>query len=45
VMTTGRVKCWGANYDGQLGAGYTGLNENSPIWVTGIGTAVDESCG
>lgn len=39
VTTDSRVKCWGANYYGQVGEGTT-TNRNIPVDVTALGNAV-----
>jgi len=36
VLVSGSVKCWGDNYDGQLGLGYTSDQVSSPTVVPGL---------
>jgi alpha-tubulin suppressor-like RCC1 family protein len=41
----GGVKCWGYNYYGELGMGYTGLGQPSPIDMTGYASGVRAIAG
>ena len=44
VRATGQVRCWGSNFNGQLGDG-TRNNRSSPGPVTGVTSAVAVACG
>jgi alpha-tubulin suppressor-like RCC1 family protein len=44
VITDGTMKCWGGNYDGQLGDG-TMTNRSSPVTVVGITNAISVAAG
>ena len=44
VLSNGKVECWGANDQGQLGNG-TQTNSPAPVQVSGITTAVQVSAG
>ena len=39
VLTTGEMKCWGSNYQGQLGDGTT-ANKSTPVDVVTMGSGV-----
>jgi alpha-tubulin suppressor-like RCC1 family protein len=39
LLADGTAKCWGNNYDGQLGDG-TNTNKNTPVTVSGLTNAV-----
>lgn len=45
VTTKGRVQCWGANRDGELGRGTESWGEPRPAWVTGIDDASEVAVG
>ena len=47
LTTQGAVKCWGANYDGQIGDGGANVDQTSPLPVPGLGngTATQVSAG
>lgn len=40
LLTGGSISCWGSDFYGQNGDGLTGINESTPVSVTGITTAV-----
>lgn len=41
----GKIKCWGYNYNGQLGDGATYTNKLTPVFVSGISDATDIAAG
>ncbi|KAK3265672.1 hypothetical protein CYMTET_25664 [Cymbomonas tetramitiformis] len=50
VLESGEVRCWGLNFDGQLGVGHTRIvggdpGDMPPLDVTVNGSAVQVSCG
>jgi len=45
LLSSGAVKCWGANGYGELGDGSTIDDSNIPVDVLGITNAVDISAG
>lgn len=45
VLSTGTVRCWGANEQGQLGGGEVTDPQPSPVNVVGISDAVAVDCG
>lgn len=45
VMSSGSVKCWGLNANGQLGAGPSGSISNAPVNVVGLGNVTDLALG
>jgi len=45
VLDSGSVKCWGANWSGQLGDGSTSYENNVPVDVVGISDAISISAG
>jgi alpha-tubulin suppressor-like RCC1 family protein len=40
VLASGAVRCWGNNWDGQLGNGTKTQQERTPVPVTGISSAI-----
>ncbi|HWM88786.1 MAG TPA: hypothetical protein VNO33_23205 [Kofleriaceae bacterium] len=45
VISTGQVRCWGANDQGQVGAGERGMPLMVPTDVVGLTSAVTVDCG
>ena len=45
VTTQGRVQCWGANRDGELGRGTESWGAPRPAWVPGIDDAIENAVG
>jgi len=45
LLSSGRVRCWGRNYEGQLGTGYDENWHNTPVEVVGIYDAVYVGAG
>jgi alpha-tubulin suppressor-like RCC1 family protein len=44
LLTTGKIRCWGSNSNGQLGNGTT-VDSNVPVTVLGIADALQVSAG
>ncbi len=42
LTSTGAVRCWGADYNGQIGNGASGGNTTTPVTPTGLGSGVSE---
>ena len=40
LLSSGRVRCWGRNYEGQLGTGHAETWHNTPVEVVGVYDAV-----
>jgi alpha-tubulin suppressor-like RCC1 family protein len=40
LLTGGSVRCWGSNSDGQIGAGTIGVDNLTPVVVSGVTAAV-----
>lgn len=45
LYTTGIVRCWGSNFNGQLGDGNSATYSAIPVTVLGINTATDIAAG
>lgn len=45
ALASGSVQCWGTGWNGQLGNGTNTGNQETPVSVSGISTAVDVSAG
>jgi len=45
VLVSGEVKCWGNNYQGQLGLGYTSESVSSPTVVPGVSVQLGRPAG
>ena len=45
LMSTGKIKCWGADFGGQLGDDNTIADQTAPVEVAGISTATDVAAG
>lgn len=45
LLSNGIVRCWGSNYNGQLGDGNSATYSTSPVTVLGITTATDIATG
>jgi alpha-tubulin suppressor-like RCC1 family protein len=45
ITTTGTVKCWGFNYNGQVGPNGSGTFVLAPVDVPGIQNAISVACG
>ncbi|MEM5820645.1 MAG: DUF2341 domain-containing protein [Candidatus Aenigmatarchaeota archaeon] len=45
LLSNGSIMCWGSNWAGQLGLGYTSYSEQTPKQVIGIDNAIAISTG